>query len=287
MPNIVNTFAQAYKSGAAIRQDIEQRRLEEDTRNTFADVMKKKDEYGGEEGAFREAARRFGESGNINGFNIALQEASGIQAMKEKKRQDAIGMLGSVAVSLYATPENEVQDKYKAAKEWYKSQGIPTDSWPEKYTKELSMSVLGVDKQLKYIDEEIYKKSIAESRKTEAGAKVVQAEAAKTRAAKAAVGGRGAGSKEKHIQVADYITSNKMRNPATGKFYTPAEALEKSKEYVDATKHLTKEDWIRKNVRDMGLKRATDIANQMYGSTESVGAKASDAGIEDWRQYAK
>lgn len=273
--DLVNQFASGYQVGSAIQQAEKVKTEAEEVKNIFSDVMKNKDKFGGDEGAFREAARRFGESGNIAGFNMAQQEATGFRQMKEAKKQEAMQHLGAAAMFLYGRPEAEKKEAYQKIKDNYAKMGIDTSDWPDKenYTDEWGLSTTGTKESAKFFDSITYKPAMAEAAGKKAEAAQTTAEAAKIRAAKSGAGGKG-GTAERHIQIAEYMTGNKIINPATKKPYTKGEALEASRLFVDAAKHKTRSQWISDYVAKGGsYKRAKELANQLF--TEETDSEES------------
>lgn len=270
MDSLVNEFAQAYQSGDAIRRNEEQKRLADDMKNTFSEVMQKKDVYGGEEGALKEAARRFGETGNINGFNLATQQAATYKVEREAKLKAATEKLGSAAIWLYGEKDQaKKQSKYELVKSQYEAAGGDVRQWPKEYSDEVGLSMLGQQEGIKFWDDVNYK--LVESKRKAAG-----------------TGGRGTGSSTSIVQVADRLVKTGARNPDTGKPYTAAESTAAAAKMVKGSKGLSKQEWLQKNIPLMGRKAATAAADTMEWTEEEVSAPAKKSTEkEDWRTFAK
>ena len=251
MQDLVNTFASAYQSGAAIRNDREQQRLYEDTKNTFSSIMKERDKYGGEEGALREAARRFGESGNVNGFNMATKEAATIRTEKEKIKHESLQHVGAAAVWLYGLEGDKKQEAYSKLYDHYNSVGLDTSQWPKpgNYTDEVGMSLAGVEGSRKFFEEVTYKKSMAE--------------AAKTRASRTGTGGKG-GALTSVVQVSEYIYKNRFINPETKKPFSKQESFGAASEFLLSAKKLGKDAWLQKYSPVIGDKGARAMADSLF-----------------------
>jgi hypothetical protein len=235
--NVFNSFFNAYKEGANIRED----RAVQDAKNTFAEVWKDREKYGGEIGAYKELASRFGETGNLQGFNMAKQALTAYEADRDKKRAQAEKMLGGAALSIYAMPDDaDWKGVYKKTKEYATANGVDTSTWKSEkdITKDDLAAFMGASDQIKAFHEMVLGKQTAKAKEEEVAAKKTTAEAARTRAqtereefewAKThpgfrGRGGTGEGKDSSDVQLARLLVTSGAVNPKTKKPYTKAEA---------------------------------------------------------------
>lgn len=124
---MMNSFQNAYNLGKQVGSDKVAAEQAGQIRNVFAETIGKPEEFGGEDAALQAAAHKFGQLGNVNGYQQVLKMA------QERNKERAAFMQQVAPKATFLLRANDVdtaRTRVKAVLEHARQLGIPNTPEP-------------------------------------------------------------------------------------------------------------------------------------------------------------